>query len=91
MGHPVVLTPLYGKDLQKIMDKIDSLADDTKMIPYVVILLIRDNDMVSDPVRHAGSPPVVSLLAPYVQVLFKATSVWSKLKICSLTWTKLQQ
>ena len=49
------------KDLQKIMNKIYSMADDLKMIPYVVILLIRDNEMVPDIVRHAMSPPVVSL------------------------------
>ena len=44
------------------MDKIDSLADDMKMIPYVVILLIRDNDVVLDTVRNVLSPPVVTLL-----------------------------
>ena len=47
------------KDLQKIMDKIDSQAVDMKMIPYVVILLVKDNDRVPDTVRHAMSPPVV--------------------------------
>jgi hypothetical protein len=47
------------KDLQNIMDKIDSLANDMQMIPYVVILLIRDNDVVPNTARHAMSPPVV--------------------------------
>ena len=49
-------------DLQKIMDKLASLADDMQMIPYVVILLIRDNEVVPDTVRNAMSPPVVALL-----------------------------
>ena len=58
-------------DLQKIMEKLDSLSEDIrnlpmgtpslKMMPYVVILFIRDDDMVPDTVRHAMSPPVVSL------------------------------
>jgi hypothetical protein len=55
------------KDLQKIMNSIDYLADDMKKIPYVVILLIRDNDMVPDTVRHDASPPVVSLLDLHLQ------------------------
>ena len=46
-------------DLQGVMDKIDSLSKDMKMIPYVVILIIRDNELV-DTVRHDWSPPVVS-------------------------------
>ena len=50
------------KDLKKIMLKIDSLADDMQKIPYVVFLLIRDNDIVPDTHRHDMSPPVVSLL-----------------------------
>ena len=50
------------KDLQRIMDKIDSLAKDMKMTPYVVILIVRDNDIVPETVRHDASPPVVSLL-----------------------------
>ena len=49
------------KDLQKILKKIDSLSKDMKMIPYVVILLVRDNEMVPDTVRSAVSPPIVSL------------------------------
>ena len=49
------------KDLQQIMNKIYSLAVDMQMSPYVVILLIRDNEMVPDTVRHAISPPVVNL------------------------------
>ena len=49
-------------DLQGVMDKIDSLAKDMKMTPYVVILIIRDNDIVPETVRHDMSPPVVSLL-----------------------------
>ena len=49
-------------DLQKIMDKLSSLAEDMKMIPYVVILLIRENDVVPDTVRNVLSPPVVTLL-----------------------------
>jgi hypothetical protein len=57
------------KDFQRILDKIDSLADDMKMTPYVVILLIRDNDMVPDTVRHAGSPPVVSSLDLYLHLI----------------------
>ena len=64
------------KDLQKILKKIDSLSKDMKMIPYVVILLVRDNEMVPDTVRSAVSPPVVSLqdfhlnciLKPFLQV-----------------------
>ena len=51
-------------DLQGVMDKIDSLSKDMKMIPYVVILIIRDNDIIPDKVRHDMSPPVVSLLGP---------------------------
>ena len=38
-------------DIQKIMKKLSSLAENMKMIPYVVILLIRDNDVVPDTVR----------------------------------------
>ena len=49
------------KDLQNIMKKIDSLSKDMQMIPYIVILLVRDNDIVPDTVRSAVSPPVVSL------------------------------
>ena len=48
------------KDLEMVMKKISSMAEDMKMIPYVVILLIRDNDKVPDTARHATSPPVVS-------------------------------
>ena len=59
------------KDLPKIMDKIHSLAEDMKMIPYVVILLIRDNDIVPDNARHALSPPVVSLQDLHVSCILK--------------------
>ena len=48
------------KDLKKIMDKIVSLANDMWMLPYVVILLIRENDIVPDTLRHDMSPPIVS-------------------------------
>ena len=50
------------KDLEKVMRKIDSLAHDMKMTPYVVFLLVRDNDIVPDTRRHDMSPPVVSLV-----------------------------
>ena len=50
------------KNLRKIMSKIDSLADDMKKIPYVVFVLIRDNDIVPDTARHDRSPPVKSVL-----------------------------
>ena len=49
------------KDLKKIMSKIDSLANDMNMIPYVVILLISDGDVVPDTLRHDMSPAVVRL------------------------------
>ena len=49
------------RELQNVMKSIDYLAKNMKMIPYVVILLIRDNDIVPDTDRHAMSPPVVSL------------------------------
>ena len=48
------------KDLKKIMEKLNSLAENMKMIPYAVILLIRETDIVPDTARHAMSPPVVS-------------------------------
>ena len=50
------------KDLRIIMMKIDSLAYDMKMTPYAVFILVRDNDIVPDTVRHDTSPAVVSLL-----------------------------
>ena len=49
------------KDLQKVMNKLGSMAEDMKKIPYVVILIVRENEMVPGTVRHAMSPPVVSL------------------------------
>ena len=59
------------KDLQKILSKIDSMVDGMKMTPYVVILLIRDNEMVPDTVRHVMSPPVVSLLGLGLTLYFE--------------------
>ena len=55
------------RDLQKIFTKIDSLPKDMKMIPYLVILLVRDNEVVPDtrrtrhPRARIRAPPVVSL------------------------------
>ena len=54
------------KDLKKIMEKLNSLAEDMKMIPYAVILFIRETDIVPDTARHDLSPPVVSLQALYL-------------------------
>ena len=59
------------KDLQKIMDKIDYLADGMMMIPYVVILLIRESDIVPGTARHAVSPPVVFLLDFHLHYILK--------------------
>ena len=49
-------------DMQGVMDKKDLMGKAMKMIPHVVILLVRDNDIVPDTVRNALSPPVVSLM-----------------------------
>ena len=57
------------KDLRNIMMKIDSLAYDMKMTPYVVFLLVGDNDIVPDTARHDMSPPVVSLLNLYLHFI----------------------
>ena len=50
------------RELQNVMHSIGYLAEDMKVIPYLVILLIRDNDEVPDTVRNSLSPPVVTLL-----------------------------
>ena len=65
-------------DLQGVMNKIDFLAKDMKMIPYIVILLIRDSDMVPDTVRNALSPPVVSLLTSHLnyELTISQIKVW---------------
>ena len=49
-------------DMQGVMDKIDLMGKAMKMMPYAVILLVRDNDIVPDTVRNDLSPPVVSLV-----------------------------
>ena len=54
------------KEFKKEMAKIDSLAKDMQMIPHVVILILRDNDIVPDTARHDLSPPVVSVLDLYL-------------------------
>ena len=59
------------KDLPQIMNKIHSLAEDMMMIPYVVILLIRENDIVPNTARHAVSPPVVFLLDFHLHYILK--------------------
>ena len=59
------------RELQNVMKSIDYLAEDMKMIPYLVILLIRDNDIVPDTVMHALSPPVEGLQALHFNCSWK--------------------
>jgi hypothetical protein len=63
-------------DLQGVMDRIDSLAKDMKMIPYVVILIIRNTDIIPDTVRHNSSPPVVSVLGLREAINKKRDIIW---------------
>ena len=49
------------KHLYNIQVSLIALATDMKMFPYVVILLLRENDIVPDTFRHAMSPPIVRL------------------------------
>jgi hypothetical protein len=47
-------------DLQAVMEKVDSLGHDLKMIPYVVVLLVQEKNIIMNISRHARSPPIVS-------------------------------
>ena len=80
------------RELQNVMKSIDHLAKDMKMIPYVVILLLRDNDIVPDTDRHAMSPPVVSLQALHLncnwkQPFCRCGSMWTSMAPSALDFS----
>ena len=48
-------------NLQSVMDNVDSLAEDMLRVPYAMVLLVEDPDMIINTSRHAKSPAVVSI------------------------------
>ena len=48
-------------NLQAVMDKVDSLAQDMQKIPYVMVLLVENPDITFNTTRHVMSPPMVSI------------------------------
>ena len=48
-------------NLQAVMDTVDSLVKDMLKVPYVMILLVENPDMILSTIRHALSPAVVSV------------------------------
>ena len=47
-------------NLKAVMEKVDSLVQDMLKIPYMVVLLVENQNMTQHTTRHAMSPAVVS-------------------------------
>ena len=48
-------------ELESVMKKVDSLGQDMMMVPYAIILLSPEKNIVLNTTRHGRSPAIVSI------------------------------